>query len=66
MAHLALPEDPPRCYRCLTCYPIGALKPVAALCGCEHDYCEDCIRDERLGGWLRFVGERCTKSARAA
>jgi hypothetical protein len=55
-----------RCYRCLVPYPSAALKPVTALCGCEHEYCEECIRDERLASWLRFVGSVCTKSARAA
>lgn len=41
-------------------------KPALALCGCEHDYCDECLRDERLAGWLRFVGSVCTKSARWA
>jgi hypothetical protein len=58
--------DVARCYRCLDLHPSATLKPVAALCGCEHDYCEECVRGEQLAGWLRFVGSVCSKRARAA
>jgi len=55
-----------RCYRCLTFCPEATLRPVHAECGCEHEYCEECLRDERLAAWLRFVGSICTNSVRAA
>ena len=48
-----------RCYRCLVPYPADELKPVMATCGCDHEYCDECLRDERLAGWLRYVGSRC-------
>lgn len=63
---MPLSQDLARCYRCLVQHPAATLNPVTSLCGCKHDYCEDCIRDEGLAEWLRFVGSRCTKSARAA
>jgi hypothetical protein len=66
MARSLIDPEPPRCFRCLSVFPPEALKPVTALCGCEHDYCEECIRDERLAGWLRYVGAICTKRALAA
>ena len=61
-----MPAGVARCYRCLVPHPARALRIARALCGCEHDYCEACLRDARFSGWLCFVGSVCTKPARAA
>ncbi len=46
-----------RCYRCLGWILAVQAVMVAAPCGCEQGYCQECLPD--LSSWLKFLAARC-------